>query len=140
MVVSALTVTTDGKEYCKYTSDKKTISVTAKVSSGTLTAGDRFVFSIERKSARNWTGSYSAVMKKTVTATSSDVASGSLSVQFVIGIDDIDADHICRAISGEYSAQVTLVSDTTKYWNSSSFLSFLLRPRKCERNGASVCR
>lgn len=63
MVVSALTVTTDGKEYCKYTSDKKTISVTAKVSSGTLTAGDRFVFSIERKSARNWTGSYSAVMK-----------------------------------------------------------------------------
>ncbi len=130
MVVSALIVTTDGKEYCKYTSDKKTISVTAKVSSGTLTAGDQFVFSIERKSAQNWTGSYSAVMKKTVTATSSDVTSGSLSSQFVIGIDDIDADHICRAISGEYSAQVTLISDTTKYWNSSSFSIVLITAKE----------
>lgn len=128
MSVTQATITTNLNEYCRYNLDTNKIIIVMTPSSGVLTAGDSFVFSINREPNINWPSEYSTVMNKTVTATSSDVLTNSLQCTFTLGIDDVDADGIARLITGNYAVTVSPVGSPLTVWSRSSMIYVALVP------------
>lgn len=128
MTVSAATVTLDKTEYCRYAIGMNVITVTMKPTSGTLTAGDSFTFSVLRLPAPNWPEQHRTIMTRAVVATTADVAKNSVSCSFQLGIDDLDADGIARAISGQYNAVVGPTASPLVKWVATSNIVITLVP------------
>lgn len=116
MTVSAVSIISDAEEYCKYSIGMNTITVTAKVTGGTLTAGDVFIFTINRQLSSSWPDPYRAVMSKTITVTSSNVINNSFSATFTLGMDDVDSDGIARCISGIYDVSISPLGVPGTQW------------------------
>jgi hypothetical protein len=128
MTVTAGTVTFDATEYCRYTIGMNTITVSLTPSGGSLLAGEAFKFSILRQAVPNWPDAYRSVMSKTVTATSADVSTNTVSCTFTIGVDDMDADGITRCISGYYNATASPVASPLTVWTAASLIYVTLMP------------
>lgn len=130
MSVTSAAITTNHLEYCRYTQDLNIITVTMTPLAGTLTAGDSFIFSINRERATNWPSDYSQVMAKTVTATTTNVTNNRVTCSFQIGYDDVDADGIARLITGNYVVTVSPSSSPLTVWSASSMIYITLVPVK----------
>lgn len=130
MSVTSATITTDFLEYSRYTPGLDTITVSMIPTGGALTAGDSFVFSVNRERTTNWPSEYSQVMAKTITATSEDVSNNKINCSFQIGYDDVDADGIARLITGNYVVSVSPTTSPLTVWSASSKIYVSLIPVK----------
>lgn len=130
MSVTSATISVDALEYCKYSIGMNTITITATVTGGTLTAGDSFIFSVKRELSPNWPEPYRAVMKKTWVATPADVTNNAMSVSFRLGTDDIDVDGIARATTGLYDACVSPVDSPLTEWSATNAIRITILPTK----------
>lgn len=116
MPVTNAAISTDKTEYCKYRSDMKVITVTMRVTAGTIVLGEQYKFEVRRERSLNWPDAYSTVMSTIVTATSGDASNGYLRATFTIGIDDVDADGIARLLAAEYLVRVFSVENSSLIW------------------------
>ena len=123
MSISQMTVATDKTEYSKYNFSTRVITVTASAAQGTIGLGDSFVFSIRRVLTENWPEEHSALMTKTILATSQNVATQSVTCQFTIGSDDLDQDFISRSLHAQYRVRVATGSS---YWECPSLISIAI--------------
>ena len=117
MSVTAATITTNLTEYSQYSSDANTIIATLTATSGAITLGESFIFSILRNSAANWPDPYKSISTKTIVATTGNVSSGILTCSFRVGIDDVDESGIARAITGTYDVVAYSGTNSTLVWS-----------------------
>lgn len=126
MTVSALTITTDSDEYCRYAIGQNVITVLSTVTSGTMTAGDQFVVEIRRPASYTYTEPYRTVMSKTTTISTADVTANAFITKFTLGVDDIDSDGIARCISNTYDVKVTSTANSLLTWSLESAFAVTL--------------
>lgn len=107
MPATSMIITADKSEYSKYDFSCKVINITATCVAGTIVSGETYAFSVKRLPSENWPEQYSAIMSRQVTASSQDALTSTISCSFTVGVDDLDATFIPRAIHGKYRVEVS---------------------------------